>query len=879
MNHLKIRQLFKDFFSTHSHQWVKSFPLVPQKDPSLLFVNAGMNPFKNIFLGIESASNPNLASIQKCIRVGGKHNDLNEVGSSPSHHTFFEMMGNFSFGGYSKEKACKLALDFLTEELKLPQKNLGVSVFEKDQKTAEIWKKLGFPKERIFFYGEEDNFWRMGDEGPCGPCSEIYFDFKEFRQGNKNMIEIWNLVFMEYHEDQNKNQKTLQKKCIDTGMGLERILSLVQNKDSNFHTDLFEPLLNLLSSLTKTPYEFISPDKEKGSVLKNNRILRILADHIRASCFLMGDKVYPSNEGRGYVLRRMIRRALYEQSQITDQKQILSKGAQEVIQNYSSVYPELLQNKETVLNFLNQEEEKFFQTLAQGNLLLEKELYSLKKSQNPVLSAEASFKLYDTYGFPFDLVEVVCQKQNIRVDSQGCHRLMEESRQKSRSKKAFSTQKKMYPSLENKKIPSTKFTGYETLEESSKILLLFDRQNQSVKKLKAPAQGLMVLDSSCFYAEGGGQTADQGVFKTQNAEGVIQDCQNIQDVFFHTFQLQSGELKEGDMCQLKVDLEKRSQTALHHSAAHLLHSALRELLGTQVEQAGSFVSFDRTRFDFTFPRKLNEDEIFQIESLVNQKILEGLKVDVHLKEYEEALKDGALSFFEKPQNKRVRVLKMGDFSHELCGGTHVKNTSQILYFKIISESSVGSGIRRIEAVCGKKALELISYLSRENLKARKLLNLPLPDLPSKQYSLIEHIEKQKNKIRELKKSKPAQKRSENFSVEAIEIENKKGVFLCSTYPEEMSDLISVVDQIKKRYVLGVVVVTGELEQKNPIVVAFPEVISKKILPSTLIQKLGGKGGGPQLFAKGILNQGFSQKDLRKKVLNLLQKEGFLKELN
>ena len=861
MNHLKLRTLFQDFFTSHSHQWMESFPLVPQNDPSLLFVNAGMNPLKNIFLGIESSQHSNLASIQKCVRVGGKHNDLEEVGASHSHHTFFEMMGNFSFGSLSKEQACQLAWEFLTQELKISPKNLGVSVFEKDKETAEIWKKIGVPDKKIFFYGEEDNFWRMGDEGPCGPCSEIYFDAKEFRSKDKDMIEIWNLVFMEYYEDKDKNQKPLKTKCIDTGMGLERILSFVQNESSNFHTDLFRPLLDSLSQLTKVPYQY----EEKEEVLTNNTRLRILADHTRVACFLIGDGVYPSNEGRGYVLRRILRRALYEQSQLTAQKQILSQVSKEVIKNYSSVYPELVKNQKLIVDFLNQEEQKFFQTLSQGRVLLEKEIQKSKS-----LSGETIFKLYDTYGFPFDLVETICRKQNIQIDSQGFFKRMEELKKKTREQKKFSTQKKSYPSLEGLKTSPTKFTGYKTLKDSSKIHFLFDEKNNLVKSLKDQDQGLMILDQTCFYAEGGGQVADQGLFETNKAQGEIQDCQDIQNVFFHTIKLKSGELKVGDLCKLTVYENQRKETALHHSATHLLHSALRKILGDGIHQAGSYVSFDRTRFDFTFSRKLSEDELIKIESLVNEKIFSSLPVDTSLKKYEQALKDGALSFFEKAQGQKVRVLKMGDFSHELCGGTHVQNTSQIRYFKILSESSVGSGIRRIEAICGERALYLLSYLGRENMKARQLLNIPLPESLSEKFSLIDHIEKQKNQIRELKKSKPSKVKNENFKIEPLTLGDKEIGFFCATY-KDVSQLSSVSDLVRKKHPMTVVVVAGESEQNNPIVVAFPEVVADKISPREIILKLGGKGGGPKLFAKGAIPHKLSLSELRTQVLSFLQK--------
>ena len=740
MTHLKIRKLFKDFFSDHSHTWIDSSSLVPHKDPSLLFVNAGMNPFKNIFLGMEPIQHQNTASIQKCMRAGGKHNDLEQVGSSAFHHTFFEMMGNFSFGGYFKETACRLAWTFLTQKLQLPHENLGVSVFKKDLETAKIWEKLHVPRDRIFFFGEEDNFWRMGDEGPCGPCSEIYFSPDGFRSGTRSMFEVWNLVFMEYYEDKNKKQKSLNQKCIDTGMGLERLAQLLENKTSNFHTDLFQPILEQLSQLTQTPYQYISPSEEKGVILQNNFALRVLADHIRSACFLIGDGVYPSNEGRGYILRRLLRRALYYKNRLSEKKSILSQTVESVMKVYSNVYPELIQQKDVIVRFLDKEENKFLETLEQGQSLLEKRIYELRTKNQSVLSGENCFKLYDTYGFPFDLVELICHKHNVKADKEGFQKFMEKARAKSRQSsqfegatfkgvvydektqfpKGFDPQKSGMFFVSSKTKPS-QFTGYENLRSSSKLLALFDQNRKQVRQVASSEMVFAVFNPTCFYAEGGGQVGDQGclVQKKLNStpvKAVIKNCQNIHGYYFHELVLQEGILQEGATYELNVSSQHREQTAVHHSATHLLHSALRKVLGVQTKQAGSLVVPERLRFDFTSPTGLSEEQLLQVEDLVNEQILQSMPVAVSYKKYDQALKDGALSFFEKPSLDKVRVLKMGDFSHELCGGTHVNNTSEIRCFKILSESSVSSGVRRISAVAGRPALELLFSLSRENLK-------------------------------------------------------------------------------------------------------------------------------------------------------------------
>ena len=904
MTHLKIRKLFKDFFVDHSHAWLDSASLVPHKDPSLLFVNAGMNPFKNVFLGIEPVQNQNIASIQKCMRAGGKHNDLEQVGSSAFHHTFFEMMGNFSFGGYFKEEACRLAWTFLTQKLQLPQENLGVSVFEKDLETAKIWEKLNVPKERIFFFGEEDNFWRMGDEGPCGPCSEIYFSPDGFRSGTHSMFEVWNLVFMEYYENKNKKQKPLNQKCIDTGMGLERLAHLLENKTSNFHTDLFQPILEQLGRLTQVPYQYIPPSEEKGVILQNNLALRVLADHIRSACFLIGDGVYPSNEGRGYILRRLLRRALYYKNRLSEKKSILSQAVKSVMKVYSDVYPDLVQQKNVIARFLDKEEDKFLYTLEQGQSLLEKQIYDLQKKNQSVLPGEICFKLYDTYGFPFDLVELICHKKNVKADIEGFQKSMEKARTQSRQssrfekaafKEAIYDEKTQFPKgFDPQKsgmffIPSqikpSQFTGYENLISSSQLMALFDKDHKNLSQVSSSEIVFAVFDQTCFYAEGGGQVGDQGVLVHQKSgstsvKAVIKSCQNIHGYYFHELILKEGVLNEGKTYELCVSSQHREQTAVHHSATHLLHSALRKVLGVQTKQAGSLVMPDKLRFDFTSPEGLSEKQLFQVEDLVNEQILNSVQVAVSYKKYEQALKDGALSFFEKPSLDKVRVLKMGDFSHELCGGTHVNNTSEIRSFKILSESSVSSGVRRIEAVAGRPALELLVLLSRENLKARRYLNVPVSDGALKTFPLLECVEKQKSQIRNLKKSKPVQKPAD-FKVETFLLNSQKASFYCAVHPlDQQNALGTVVDQVKKSFPLVVAVAVGESSAKKqtPIVVALPKIISEKISPQMVIQKLGGKGGGPALFAKGALSQSVSQKTLRNQVLKILHSVGFAKEL-
>ena len=893
MNHLEIRKNFLKFFEKNNHTYLKSASLVPQNDSSLLFVNAGMNPFKNIFLGLESTNHKSIASIQKCMRAGGKHNDLEQVGPSSYHHTFFEMMGNFSFGDYFKEEACFLAWDFLTKKLNIPKENLAVSVFKEDKETAEIWnKKINIPKEKIFLFGEEDNFWRMGDSGPCGPCSEIYFDSLAFRSGPKSMVEVWNLVFMEYNENSDKTRSPLQTKCIDTGMGLERLAMILQNKKSNYHTDLFLPILSAVSQATKTPYREEGSKKE----LALNSSLRAIADHIRAGVFLIGEGVYPSNEKRAYVLRRILRRVLYLASTLNSQKLALKNIAEVVIENYAEAYPELLSQKENILGSLKTEEEKFFHTLEQGKAILEKTIFDLKKQNEKTLPEDIAFKLYDTYGFPFDLTGLVCRKNNINVSERGFEKKIKKAQEKSRSSSHFkktrftsalydektSFPKGFDPQKEGlffipSHIPLSKFTGYETLQNLCVLSALFDKDNKSINEVSSQNEVTAVFNQTPFYAEGGGQVGDQG-FLSENSSvrADILDCQNRHGYYFHKIFLKEGSLKIGKTYTLKVSKEHREQTALHHSATHLLHSALRNILGPQIRQAGSLVERKRLRFDFTSSRALTERELVQIEDLVNKQILQALEVQSSYKNYDKALEDGFLSFFEKPSADEVRVLKIGEFSKELCGGTHVQNTKDILFFKIISESSLSSGVRRIEAFCGKKALDYLLDLSRENLKIRKVLSLPSYPVKSENLLLI---------VKKLKEEKKTKKET-SFDISTLDLtetftlNSKKGVFYCAVHPQADHEFLSTVsDQIKKKFPLAVVVVMGENSSTNiPIVASLPKEMSGTIKAQNIIKHLGGKGGGPPHFAKGALAKALSKKVLRQKVLTLFRKEGFLKDL-
>ena len=904
MTHLEIRKKFKKFFSAHNHTWMKSSPLPPPPggDPSLLFINAGMNPFKHIFLGLEPPPNSNLSSIQKCLRAGGKHNDLEEVGASLYHHTFFEMMGNFSFGGYFKKSACALAWDFLTKEMNIPPQHLAVSFFKEDQETAEIWRKMGLPRDKIFPLGEKDNFWRMGEEGPCGPCSEIYYDPRAFRCGKDNMVEVWNLVFMQYQEDKNKNKSPLSRNCIDTGMGLERLCAIIQGGGkvlSNYNTDLFS---KLLSTALQAIHSSSRPGEENPTAIeqKINISARVLADHVRAACFLIADGIQPGPEKQSYILRRILRRAVYYGS-LWGEKSFLPPVAQAVIEVYADPYPELKNQKEIILTTLKEEEEKFFQSLDHGKARLEKEIKKIKQKGEASLDENISFQLYDTFGFPFDLIELICRKHGIKVFAEKFKKKLALAKEKSKKKSVFkeaSLSNTVYdeasrfpegfnPSAEGmfyipSKTPPTKFLGYESLNSLGKLTALFDENHKKINSASAPKKKLFaVFDKTCFYAEGGGQTGDQGSLDTAHSslKAQVEDCQNRQGYYFHQIALQKGSLIEGGSYNLQVSGVHRQKTAVHHSATHLLNQALRQILGDHIRQAGSLVRPHGLRFDFTARKALSDDELAQVEDLVIENIQKALPVTVHYKNYQQALDDGALSFFDKPQKEKVRVLKMGSFSMELCGGTHVQNTKDILYFKILAQSSVGSGTRRIEAVGGLSALRLATNLARENLKLRKHFHISAgAKNPS---ALFEQVQKLQNQIQSLKKSKPASSFLLPKVVETFYFQSKKGSFYTSVRPAESSSLLAAfADQIKEKFPLAVVALAGSAQSaKTPIVTAVPSILAGTVSAGEIISALGGKGGGPPTFAKGVLPQPAAPKHLREKILKLFQSKGLLKDLN
>src|SRR5690242_3387953 len=704
----EIRKSFLDYFKSKGHTVVASSPLVPANDPTLLFTNSGMVQFKDVFLGQDKRSYVRAASSQRCVRAGGKHNDLENVGYTARHHTFFEMLGNFSFGDYFKKDAIQYSWELLTKVWKLPPEKLWVTVYHTDDEAYNHWlNDVGVPKERIVRIGDKpggqkyqsDNFWQMADTGPCGPCSEIFYDHGADVAGGPpgsadadgdRYIEIWNLVFMQFDRSADGVLNPLPKPCVDTGMGLERLTAVLQHVHSNYEIDLFKQLIDAAAQAT-------------GAKDKASPSLRVIADHIRACAFLITDGVLPSNEGRGYVLRRIIRRAIRHGYKLGMEKPFFHTLVKALDQEMGSAYPELHKAAAHVDKVLLQEEERFAETLEQGMRLLESAIKDLK---GKTLPGETVFKLYDTYGFPADLTNDIARERGLSIDETGFEREMESQRDRARSASKFGAEYGQDVEIKGE----TAFKGYEHLSHKGKVTAMF-RGKDAVQSLKAGDQGMVVLDQTPFYAESGGQVGDQGLLKTGNAAFKVMDTQKRGGgAFAHMGSVTVGEIKLGDTVDAQVDEALRAATVLNHSATHLLHAALRKVLGTHVTQKGSLVAPDRLRFDFSHYQAVTPEELARIEDLVNTEIRRNEAADVRETSYDEAIKAGAMALFGEKYGNVVRVMKFGDFSTELCGGTHVHRTGDIGLFKILSEGGVAAGVRRIEAVTGAGALAYVHGL-------------------------------------------------------------------------------------------------------------------------------------------------------------------------
>ncbi|OSI11540.1 alanine--tRNA ligase [Neisseria zoodegmatis] len=703
MNTSELRQKFLKFFESKGHQIVHSSSLVPHDDPTLLFTNAGMNQFKDVFLGFDKRTYNRATTAQKCVRAGGKHNDLENVGYTARHHTFFEMMGNFSFGDYFKRDAIHFAWEFLTspEWLNLPKEKLLATVYAEDDEAYNIWlNEIGMPSEKIIRIGDNkgsryssDNFWQMGDTGPCGPCSEIFYDHGDHIWGGPpgspeedgdRFIEIWNCVFMQFNRDEQGNMNPLPKLSVDTGMGLERMAAVMQHVNSNYEIDLFQNLLKAAARETGTEFSMEVPS------------LKVIADHIRACSFLIADGVLPSNEGRGYVLRRIIRRAVRHGYKLGQKGAFFHKLVPDLVAEMGEAYPELKEKQEAITEALRHEETRFAQTLETGMALLENALSDGRK----MLDGEIIFKLYDTYGFPYDLTADICRERNIDMDEAGFEREMEAQRQRARAAQSFKADTQLAYDGQD-----TEFKGYTERKTEAKILALY-KDSEPVNELNEGETGAVVLDNTPFYAESGGQVGDVGLIKADGNVFEVRDTQKIKAAVFGQFGVvSSGRLKVGDTVTAEIDNDIRDANMRNHSATHLMHKALRDVLGTHVEQKGSLVTAQSTRFDISHPQPVTAEEIAEVERRVNAAILANVAVDADIMSMEDAQKAGAMMLFGEKYGDEVRVLKMGDFSTELCGGTHVKRTGDIGLFKIISEGGIAAGVRRVEAITGLNALQ------------------------------------------------------------------------------------------------------------------------------------------------------------------------------
>ncbi|MCC5858005.1 MAG: alanine--tRNA ligase, partial [Ectothiorhodospiraceae bacterium] len=781
----ELRKAFLDYFASKGHEIVPSSPLVPANDPTLLFTNAGMVQFKDVFLGSEQRGYTRAASAQRCVRAGGKHNDLENVGYTARHHTFFEMLGNFSFGDYFKREAIEFAWEFLTEVVRLPQEKLWVTVFEDDDEAYDIWaKEIGIPQDRLSRIGAKDNFWSMGDTGPCGPCSEIFYDHGSEVAGGPpgtpeedgdRYIEIWNLVFMQYDRAADGTLTPLPKPCVDTGMGLERLAAVLQHVHSNFEIDLFRHLIGAAA-------------KAVGVSDLGNNSLKVIADHIRACAFLITDGVMPSNEGRGYVLRRIIRRAVRHGYKLGQDDLFFHRLLAPLVEVMGDAYPELTEAQTQVEKVLRREEAQFRETLEQGLKLLEADLAGLKGA---VIPGETVFRLYDTYGFPVDLTNDIARERGLSLDMAGFEREMEKQRERARAASQFRADHAGGARVEGE----SEFTGYDHLQGTGTIIGLYS-EGRSVQHLETGQSGMVVLDRTPFYAESGGQVGDRGWLTADGVEFDVEDTQKQGAAHGHLGVLRSGTLTVGDRVQARVDGDKRQATVLNHSATHLLHAALRKVLGQHVTQKGSLVAPDRLRFDFSHPEPVSREELQRIERMVNEQIRANEPADVRHMGYDEAMEAGAIALFGEKYGDQVRVMRFGDFSTELCGGTHVQRTGDIGLFKIVAEGGVASGVRRIEAVTGPRALQWVLAQEQTLDQVAEALRASPENVTVKLEQLLDRARAAEKELERLKQ-KLASQAGGDLAAQALEVDGVK-VVASTLEGGDAKALRDAVDQLKNK---------------------------------------------------------------------------------
>ncbi len=855
MKTTEIRQKFLQFFQSKGHTIVSSSSLVPGNDPTLLFTNSGMVQFKDVFTGKDSRPYKRATSSQRSVRAGGKHNDLENVGYTARHHTFFEMLGNFSFGDYFKRDAIAFAWEMLTGVYALPKEKLWVTVYQEDDEAYAIWEKeIGVPPERIIRIGDNkgaryasDNFWQMADTGPCGPCTEIFYDHGPEiwggppgspQEDGDRYIEIWNLVFMQFERDAAGNMTPLPKPCVDTGMGLERIAAVLQHVHSNYEIDLFVALIAAAA-------------RETGTQDLANNSLKVIADHIRACCFLVVDGVIPSNEGRGYVLRRIIRRALRHGYQLGQSKPFFYKMVPDLVKQMGDAYPELANNAARVEQVLRHEEERFGETLEHGMKILDAALASLpaaQKDQAQILDGNTLFTLYDTYGFPVDLTADICRERGVDVDQTGFDVAMDRQRDQARAAGKFKMAEGLVYSGDQ-----TVFEGYDHLQRAGKVLALYVG-GAAVERIAAGQDAIVVLDQTPFYAESGGQVGDTGCLTSSSTQFEVRDTQKIQPgVFGHHGRLTSGALSVGDTVTASVDTEQRMRTVRNHSATHLMHKALREVLGGHVQQRGSLVDGDKTRFDFAHDAPLSEQEIARVEAIVNAEVLSNQAAVAQTMSYDDAVKGGAVALFGEKYGDNVRVLDIG-FSRELCGGTHVARTGDIGLFKVITEGGVAAGVRRIEAVTGANALAWVQHLNATVQRAAAALKTQPAELPER-IGLLQDQLKAVEKELEQARAKLASNAGNALTEAAIEMPAGFKLLVTEVKGVDPKDLRSMVDQLKDRLKSAVVLLaTASTDGKISVVAGVTADLNAKIKAGELVGfvagQIGGKGGGRPDMAMG-----------------------------
>ena len=850
----EIRETFLEYFSRRGHRIVKSSSLLPKDDPTILFTNAGMNQFKTIFLGLETRSYKRAVSVQKCLRVSGKHNDLESVGRTAKHHTFFEMLGNFSFGDYFKKEAIAFAWELVTGVFRVDKDRLYATIYEDDEEAFRIWAgDIGVPAGRIFRYGKKDNYWSMGETGPCGPCSEIHYDlgagidsgdpFALIEKGSDRFVELWNLVFMEKNQEEGGVLKPLPSPSIDTGMGLERMAAVLQGKKSNYDTDLFMPLIEAICDAAGREY----PAGDEGDIS-----VRIIADHIRAASFLIGDGVTPANDGRGYVLRRLIRRAFRNGNLLGIEKPFLHRLAGGVGDVMKDAYPELLTSMNYISRVCLSEEERFSATLASGLRSFDQVVAETRNEGRTIIPGDKAFKLYDTFGFPLDLSQELAAEKKMAVDEAGFALKLDEQRERARQSWKGELRQKAKRITEDLKDLKVRSVAHESAEVQDAEVLAILKDGRPAPELGPGEEGEVVLDRTPFYAEAGGQVGDTGVLKNAHFSGLVENAYYLTpELIAHRVKPLAGTLVAGDAVDAAADPGRRRSISNNHTATHLLHAALRQVLGDHVKQAGSLVSDKRLRFDFTHFAALGRKEVRRVESLVNEKIREDVGVDTKVTSLEEGIREGAMAIFGEKYGETVRLVRVGDFSKELCGGIHVRSTGEIGMFKVLSESGIASGMRRIEAVTGEEAFRYLQELEDLMMGVEQGLGVSRKEVLSRIDKMMGSLETATKENKALRQKLACQKLQNDEGV----VRTVRGIPVMTQKVEglDMGGLRGLADSLKQKMGSGIVVLGAVDGGKVSLVVTVTKDLTSKVEARAVIQELaplvGGGGGGRPDFAQ------------------------------